>query len=116
MWTRAGWDAYRPRLARWMAIFAETGHRHGLSETSGHMLGTDAPGIADFATATLWGVMTDKLPALRPMLEEEAPALAALSERLHARPEQAELRKWSDAEFGDGWCGGQIEASLRKVL
>jgi glutathione S-transferase len=60
--------------------------------------------------------MTDRLPSLRPVLDETAPAVAALSDRIAALPEQADLRARSDAEYGDAWCGGQIEESLRAVL
>jgi len=116
MWTQEAWEGYRPRLARWMKIFDETGRRHGLTGASGHMLGTQAPGLADLTAATLWGTMTDRFPSLRPLLDGSAPAIAGLCDRIAALPEQAELRSRSDAEFGDGWCGGQIEKSLRAVL
>ena len=60
--------------------------------------------------------MTAKLPPLRPILDETAPALAGLTERIAALPEQAELRARSDAEYGNGWCGSQIEASIRAMV
>lgn len=116
MWTQASWDAYRPRLGRWMAIFEAHGRRHGLTIEAGHVLGTDAPGLADLVVHILWGVMTSKLPALRPLLETTAPAIAALSDRIARLPEQANLRARSDDAYGDEWCSGQIEASLRAVL
>ena len=116
LWDRAAWDAYRPRLARWMAVFEAQGRAHGLSADSGTLLGTDEPGLADLTAAVLWGVMTAKLPQLRPLLDGEAPVLAGLVDRIAARPEQAALRRQSDARFGDIWCGGDIEASLRAVL
>ncbi len=116
MWTKKRWDAYRPRLGRWMAIFEEHGRRHGLTVETGHVLGTDAPGLADLVVHILWGVMTSKLPALRPLLETTAPAIAALSDRIARLPAQEELRVRSDEEYGDEWCSGQIEASLRAVL
>ncbi len=116
MWTPAGWDAYRPRLGRWMAIFEAHGRRQGLSVDGGHILGGDAPGLADLVVYSLWGVMTAKLPSLRPLFEETAPATAALSDRIAALPDQADLRARSDAAYGDEWCSGQIEASLRAVL
>ncbi len=116
MWTPEAWGAYRPRLGQWMEIFEETGRRHGLTLETGHILGTDAPGIADLATQVLWGTMTVKFPSIRPMLDARAPAIAALSDRISALPEQQELRIRSDAAYGDDWCGGQIEASLRAVV
>ena len=114
-WTDAAWKEFQPRLRRWMEIFEETGRRHGLS-SSGSMLGTQAPGLADLVAAQLWGTMTAKFAPLRPLLDRHAPAIAALSDRIAALPAQVELRKRSDEEYGDEWCGGQIEASLRAVL
>lgn len=116
MWTQDAWNAYRPRLARWMQIFEETGRRHGLTADGGHLLGTEVPGIVDLTAHVLWGTMTARLPSLRPMLEESSPAIAGLSDRIAALPEQVELRRTGDAEYGEVWCGGQIEASLRAVL
>lgn len=116
LWDQAAWDAYRPRLARWMAVFEQHGRRHGLSAEAGTLLGTAEPGVGDLTAYVLWGVMTAKLPALRPLLDAQAPAIAGLSDRIGERPEQAELRRSNDAAFGDIWCGGEIEASLRAVL
>ena len=116
MWTAPDWAEYRPRLARWMTIFEETGRRHGLGPDTGHLLGGDAPGLADLVAHVLWGTMTEKLPALRPMLEETAPRVAALSDRIGALPDQAALRARSAEQFGPDWCAGEIEASLRAVL
>ena len=97
MWTPEKWDAFRPRLGRWMAIFEEHGRRHGLTVDGGHVLGTDSPGVADLVVHILWGVMTAKLPALRPLLETTAPAIAALSNRIGKLPDQAALRERSGA-------------------
>lgn len=116
MWTQDSWNAHRPRLGRWMEIFEETGRRHGLTAQTGYFLGTEAPSIADFVAHILWGTMTAKLPRLRPMLDTTAPAIAGLSDRIAGLPEQSDLRARSDAKYGNDWCGGQIEASLRAVL
>ncbi|WP_259780594.1 glutathione S-transferase [Aestuariispira ectoiniformans] len=116
MWTRASWDNFQPRLERWMEIFETTGRRHGMTAQVGFLLGTDAPGIADFAAYTLWNTMTSSFPTLRSMLDAKAPAIAGLCDRLAVSPDQERLRAWSDAEYGDTWCGGMIEASLRAAL
>lgn len=116
MWDRESWDEFRPRLARWMAIFEEVGRRHGLTEEAGTLLGTEAPGVADLVACVLWGTMTEKLPALRPMLDEHAPAVAALCDRLGDTPALAALRERTEAAHGDAYCGGQIERSLRSML
>lgn len=116
MWTQDAWDAYRPRLDRWMQIFEETGRRHGLTAATGDLLGTGTTGLADLATHALWGTMTAKLPSLRPMLDATAPAIAGLCDRIAALPEQEQLIRRSDRAYGDEWCSGEIEASLRAVL
>lgn len=116
MWTQESWNAYRPRLGRWMEIFEETGRRHGLTAQAGHLLGTEAPSLADLTAHILWGTMTAKLPSLRPMLDATAPGIASLADRIAGLPDQNDLRVRSDAAYGDEWCGGQIEASLRTVL
>ena len=116
MWTQEAWDVFRPRLARWMGIFEATGRRYDLTADGGYLLGNEEPGVADLVTATLWGTMTDKFPSLRPMLAARAPGITGLTDRIMSLPEQANLRERSDAAYGDEWCGGQIEASLRAVL
>jgi glutathione S-transferase len=116
MWTQELWDDYRPRLARWMTISEEHGRRHGLTGEMGYVLGTGSPSLADLVVHILWGVMASKLPALRPLLDATAPNIAGLSDRIAGLPEQEELRLRSDEEYGDEWCSGQIEASLRAVL
>jgi glutathione S-transferase len=116
MWDADAWQEFEPRLARWMAIYEETGRRHALTADAGWMLGTEAAGLADLAAWALWSPMTRKLPRLRGMLEREAPAIAGLVARLDETPPLAALREWSDAAWGDSYCGGQIERSLRAVL
>jgi glutathione S-transferase len=116
MWTDESWQDYQPRLCRWMAMFEVLGTRHGLGADQGHMLGTEKPGIADFVAYVLWGVMTAKFPALSAMLDQNAPAIAALVDRIGSLEAQKNLTARSDAQYGTLWCGGQIEASLRRVL
>ncbi len=116
MWTQETWSAYRLRLTRWMSIFEEHGRRHGLTVEAGHILGTDSPGIGDLVVYVLWGVMTSKLPELRPLLDVSAPGIAGLCDRIARLPEQRRLRLRSDEAYADEWCSGNIEASLRAVL
>ena len=116
MWTVETWAEYQPRLNRWMKIFEETGQRHGLHADKGCLLGTEAPGIADLATYALWGTMIAKLPPLEQRLLEQAPGIAGLCQRMGALPAQQDLRQRSDEAYGEEWCSGHIEASLRAVL
>lgn len=116
MWTEKRWAAFEPRLRRWMSFWEETGRRHGLTKTSGFLLGGEAPGLADVVTAILWTTMADRFPALDAILRDAAPTTAALSRRIAALPPLAALAEHAMATYGEAWCGGKIEASLRKVL
>jgi len=116
MWTDERWRDFVPRLKKWMLFWEETGRRHGLTKTSGYLLGGDAPGIADVVSATLWSTMADRFEAIAKILEETAPMTAALTRRLYGLPALAELAAKARADYGETYCGGQIEASLREVL
>ncbi|MGI4876259.1 MAG: glutathione S-transferase [Janthinobacterium lividum] len=115
MWTDARWSEFVPRLRKWMSFWEETGRRHGLTADAGFVLG-GAPGIADVVTATLWTTMGDRFPALAKMLEETAPMTAALARRVSELPALADLAEKARRDYGDAYCGGEIEASLRKVV
>lgn len=116
MWTAKRWQDFVPRIRKWMSIWEETGRRHGLTMDAGFLLGGEAPGIADVVTATLWTTMGDRFPAIAVILEEAAPMTAALSRRVSAIPPLAKLAITARRDYGDAYCGGRIEASLRKVL
>lgn len=116
MWTAKRWQDFVPRLSRWMSVWEETGRRHGLQPDAGFLLGGTVPGIADIVTATLWTTMGDRLPKIMPILEEAAPMTAALSRRVSGLPALAKLAAKARRDYGETWCGGQIETSLRKVL
>ncbi len=116
MWTDKRWRAFVPRLERWMSFWEETGRRHGLQPDAGFLLGGEAPGVADVVTAVLWSTMADRFPPIAAILEDAAPMTAALTRRVASRPSLARLAAQAREDYGDAYCGGQIEASLRKVL
>jgi glutathione S-transferase len=116
MWTRKSWTEFVPRLQKWMSFWEETGRRHGLKSDSGFILGGKAPGIADVITATLWSTMTERFPKIEALLEDTAPMTAALTRRVAALPPLKKVAAKARKDYGDAYCGGQIEASLRKVL
>ncbi len=116
MWTKKRWQDFVPRLTKWMSFWEETGRRHGLTADSGFLLGEKAAGIADVVTATLWSTMADRFPAIETMLEQSAPLTAGLTRRVAALPPLAKLAAQARHDYGDTYCGGQIEASLRKSL
>jgi glutathione S-transferase len=116
MWTEKRWQDFVPRLKKWMSFWEETGRRHGLKADAGFLLGGEAPGIADVVTATLWSTMADRFREIAVILEESAPVTAALTRRVAGLPPLAKLAAKARQDYGDAYCGGQIEASLRKVL
>jgi glutathione S-transferase len=116
MWTPETWRDFGPRLRKWLSLWEEIGRRHGLTPDTGFLLGGDRPGIADIVTATLWSTMAERFDALRVLIEDSAPATAGLTRRVAALPALAALAAKARADYGDAYCGGQIEASLRRVL
>jgi len=116
MWTEARWRAFVPRLKKWMSFWEETGRRHGLRPGAGFLLGGEAPGVVDIVTAVLWSTMGERFEAIQAILDEAAPMTAALTRRVAALPPLAELAARARRDYGDAYCGGQIEASLRRVL
>ncbi len=116
MWTPDSWKAFIPRLRRWMKIFEVTARRNSLTPEAGFLLGGDKAGIADIVTATLWGTLADKFPKIGDILPDQAPLIAGLTKRMWATKGFVELAAFSKKRFGDAYCGGQIEASLRKVV
>ena len=115
MWTTEKWDDFIPRLQKWMRIFEDTGARHGLTKDAGYLLGTKEAGIADIVTTVLWRTMCDRLPAIEELFKTTAPQIWALSNRIQAMPALLKLNKATIEKYGDVYCGGQIEKSLRKV-
>jgi glutathione S-transferase len=99
-----------------MSLWEETGRRHGLTASAGFLLGGDKPGIADVVTATLWSTMGDRFPKLAATLKRSAPMTAALTQRVAALPPLTRLAEKARQDYGDAYCGGRIEKSLRKVL
>ncbi len=115
MWTKKKWEAFVPRLRKWMSFWEETGRRHGLKPDSGFLLGGEAPGIADIVTTTLWSTMADRFPQIGTILDEAAPMTAGLTRRVGDLPALVKLAAKARRDYGAAYCGGQIEASLRKV-
>ncbi|MEJ0028808.1 MAG: glutathione S-transferase [Rhizomicrobium sp.] len=116
MWTKKRWQEFVPRLKKWTSFWEEIGRRHELAAASGFLLGGKTPGIADIVTATLWSTMTDRFPKIGTILEDTAPVTAALTKRIANLPPLAKLAAKARRDYGESYCGGQIEASLRKVL
>jgi glutathione S-transferase len=116
MWTQQRWHDFVPRLKKWMSLWEETGRRNGLEADHGFLLGDEEPGIADIVTATLWSTMADRFAVIAEIFKETAPLAAGLTRRVAHLPPLAKLAAKARHDYGDVYCGGGIEASLRKVL
>jgi glutathione S-transferase len=116
MWTKQRWREFMPRLRKWMSLWEEIGRRNGLTADGGMLLGGQTPGIADVVTATLWSTLGERFSKIDALLRETAPLTLALARRVSELPPLAKLASEARKNFGDAYCGGQIEASLRKVL
>lgn len=114
MWTGKRWREFVPRLKKWMALWEESGRRHGLKVDKGFLLGGEAPGIADVVTATLWSTMAERFAPIAAMFEETAPLTAGLTRRVYQLPPLAKIAAKARRDYGDAYCGGEIEKSLRK--
>ncbi len=99
-----------------MSLWEETGRRHHLSAQSGFLLGETNPGIADIVTTILWSPLIERFPTIGPILQETAPNTFGLIHRMDALPPLKALAAKARGEYGNTWCGGEIEASLRMVL
>lgn len=116
MWTQALWTKSMPRFQKWMAMWEELGSRYGLTVDAGYILGGDEPGIADVITATLWTTMTERFSRIEALLAETAPRTMALSHRISALPSLAALNAKARTDYGEAYAGGQIGASMKKIL
>jgi glutathione S-transferase len=116
MWTDKKWREFVPRLEKWMALWEETGRRNGLRADEGFLLGSAEPCIADIVTATLWSTMTERFDRIAAILDKTAPMTASLARRVSSLPPLKKLAAKARKDDGNAYCGGQIEASLRKVL
>ena len=81
--------------------------RHGLTAQSGFLLGGEHAGLADVATATLWSTMGERFHKIQQMLEDTAPATAALTRRVAALPPLAKLAAKAKQDYGEAYCGGR---------
>lgn len=116
MWTAQKWDSFVPRLQKWIRIFENTGTRNGLTADSNFMLDAEKLGVADIVTTILWVTVADRLPAMRQIIVDTSPTLWGLCERVAATDAIAALNRRSFQDYGNAYCGGEIEKSLRAVL
>jgi glutathione S-transferase len=60
--------------------------------------------------------MTERFGKIAALLDESAPNTAGLTQRVADLPPLKKLAAKARRDYGDTYCGGQIEASLRRVV
>jgi glutathione S-transferase len=116
MWSKKEWHDFRThRLPMWMKIFEQTGLEHGLKEDHGYLLGSSIS-VADIATTALFGTMIHSFPDLKEDLVKHAPAISGLCERIESRPSIRIFLEKQREKYGQSYCGGKIEKSLREMM
>jgi glutathione S-transferase len=116
MWQKPEWRDFRAyRLADWMKLFEKTGLEHGLKGDKGFLLGSRIS-VADIATAALFGTLIYSFPRLETDLQENAPKILALCQRIESRSSIRSFLDRQRQEYGRAYCGGQIEESIRKMI
>lgn len=115
MWTAKSWENFVPRLQKWIKIFESTGTRNGLTGADGFILGTEQLSIADIVASILWTTVADRFPAIGKIIEETSPDVWGHARRVAETPSLARLSRKSFDDYGETYCGGEIEKSLRSV-
>jgi glutathione S-transferase len=109
MWDREIWIEFRgERLPRWLAIFEEMRKR-------GHFGGPTMT-FADIAVHALFANMVRCLPELEVDLYERAPKVQAHCREIGANQSLADYVASEASTYGQLYCGGQIEESIRAML
>ncbi len=109
MWDREEWIQFRSqRFPRWLQIFEESLKRGSI--------GQEPVSFADIGVFALFGNMARCLPELEADILGHAPGIHALCQRLGSQPPLAKYVADEEQEYGQLYCGGQIEKSIRKML
>ncbi len=109
MWDRESWHEFRTRrFPRWLRIFEE-------SLTRG-FIGQAPVTFADLGVFSLFGNMMRCLPELEPDLLKHAPEVHALCRKIGTHESLARRVAAHQERYGDLYCDGQIERSIREML
>jgi glutathione S-transferase len=109
MWDRDAWLQFRSRrFPRWLHIFEENLQRG--------FVGKDPATFADIAVFALFGNMIRCLPELEADVLTHAPGIHALCRSIGAQASLSDYVARQQHQYGDLYCGGQIEQSIRKML
>ncbi|MEM1082273.1 MAG: hypothetical protein AAGH65_11890 [Pseudomonadota bacterium] len=109
MWAHEDWIEFRTqRFPRWLSLF-EALHRRG-------HIGQSSVYFADIAVYALFGNMIRCLPELEQDLLTHAPRIHAHCEWLARQASMARYVAFDQERYGQLYCDGQIEQSIRSML
>ncbi len=109
MWDREEWIQFRSeRLPHWLRIFEESLNR-------GHF-GNEPVSFADIGVFALFGNMMRCLPELEPDVLANAPGVHAHCHKIGSMPSLADYVANESERYGQLYCGGYIEESIRRML
>lgn len=115
LWDQPAWDEFMSgRFVQWLQIFEET-LRRGLLEGGTSLLAESSATVADLARHALFATMERCLPQLSPILRQHAPTVLATCDQVSENDGIKALVSKQTKEFGQMYCGGEIEKSLRAV-
>lgn len=117
MWEYESWRDFREnRLKRWLEIFEHVGQKFGLNSKSDYLLGSEQLTVADIVIYALWGTMMRCLPELSADCQTHSPNIYALCQRIEKRPRIQAFIESQFQRYGNLYCGGYIERSIRDML
>ena len=103
------------RFLKWLSILENQAFRNGLKENESYFFGGNEATAVDIILLALVGTMHAKLPEMKPILLKGCPSIMNLCDRL--LNESSNLKSLFDEQSSSPvYCGGQIEASIRKML
>ncbi len=111
MWEVAAWKEFlRHRLPRWAEISVVNAERYGKMAHSGQ------PNAVDLMQWAIWGSLQRAFPSLQPWFKKYAAGVLDLLDERERVPPVQRFFEQEQAEFGQHYCGGMIEKSLRQML
>ena len=109
MWEREEWNQFRSeRFPRWLRIFEESLNRG--------FIGNARVSFADIGVFALFGNMMRCLPELEADVLAHAADIHAFCQQMGAQPSLAAHVAEQERQYGNLYCGGYIEESIRRML
>mmetsp|Transcript_3672 Transcript_3672/g.7751 ORF Transcript_3672/g.7751 Transcript_3672/m.7751 type:complete len:166 (-) Transcript_3672:319-816(-) len=118
LWDQAAWNEFREgAFVDWLKQFEALALKFGCTLDAGFLLGTPNATLADLSAWSLWVTMERCLPALSKVINENAPTVMAICRRLEKDKSELRALQESDSKkWGELYCGGLIEKSIREVI